>query len=126
MKVLSLRQPWAELILQGKKKIETRNWNTKFRGVFLIHVSKQVDKKSMERFGFSTLPTGCLVGKAELTDVKKYATKESFAMDAKEHLGLISSDNPWLKPRYGFLLKDVQRVNPIPLKGQLNFFEYKN
>jgi len=36
MKALSLKQPFAELILQGKKTIELRKWNTKFRGEFLI------------------------------------------------------------------------------------------
>lgn len=39
MKTLSLKQPFAELILSGKKKIELRKWNTSFRGEFLIHAS---------------------------------------------------------------------------------------
>ena len=52
MKVLSLKQPFAELILQNKKKIELRKWNTKFRGAFLIHASKIPDKKAMDKFGF--------------------------------------------------------------------------
>ncbi len=47
MKVLSLKQPFAELILSGKKTIELRKWNTKFRGEFLIHSSKIPDKKAM-------------------------------------------------------------------------------
>jgi len=46
MKALSLKQPYAELILQGKKKIELRTWNTKFRGEFYIHASLTADKKS--------------------------------------------------------------------------------
>ena len=40
MKALSLKQPFAELVVEGKKKIELRNWNTKFRGDFFIHASK--------------------------------------------------------------------------------------
>ena len=43
MKALSIKQPYAELILQGKKKIELRKWNTNFRGEFLIHASKIPD-----------------------------------------------------------------------------------
>ncbi|MEK6923012.1 MAG: ASCH domain-containing protein, partial [Nanoarchaeota archaeon] len=56
MKALSLKQPFAELILQGKKKIELRKWNTHFMGEFLIHASKISDKKAMKRFGFEDLP----------------------------------------------------------------------
>ena len=69
MKALSLKQPWAVLILQGKKKIEIRKWNTKFRGEFLIHSSKIPDKKAMKKFSFEELPCGFIIGKAELVEV---------------------------------------------------------
>ena len=42
MKCLSVCQPFADLIIQGKKTIELRKWNTKFRGEFLIHASKKI------------------------------------------------------------------------------------
>jgi len=58
MKALSLKQPFAELIVSGKKTIELRNWNTKFRGKFLVHASKVPDKKAMRDFGFNELPLG--------------------------------------------------------------------
>ena len=32
MKVLSLLEPWASLIKENKKKIETRSWKTSYRG----------------------------------------------------------------------------------------------
>lgn len=41
MKVISLLQPWATLVVIGEKKIETRSWNTKFRGPVLIHACKR-------------------------------------------------------------------------------------
>ena len=56
MKTLSIKQPWAELILQGRKKIELRKWNTNFRGEFLIHTSKIPDQESMKKFKFEKLP----------------------------------------------------------------------
>jgi hypothetical protein len=40
MKALSIRQPWAWLILNAGKDIENRDWLTRFRGPFLIHASK--------------------------------------------------------------------------------------
>ena len=72
MKTLSLKQPFAELILQGRKKIELRKWNTQFLGEFLIHSSKIPDDKAMKKFGFENLPCGFILGKANLVDVKSY------------------------------------------------------
>lgn len=44
MKCLSVEQPFAELIVQGRRTIEIRTRNTKFRGEFLIHASHKIDK----------------------------------------------------------------------------------
>lgn len=44
-KCLSLRQPYAELIVSGRKTIEIRKWNTRFRGEFLVDASKAIDKE---------------------------------------------------------------------------------
>jgi len=118
MKVLSLKQPFAELILQGKKKIELRKWNTKFRGKFLIHASKLPDKKAMKKFGFSELPAGNIVGKATLVDVKKYSDEEEHQADKELHLASEMFGN------YGFILKNVKRIKPISCKGQLGFWDY--
>ena len=118
MKTLSLKQPWAELILQGKKKIELRKWNTKFRGKFLIHSSKIPDKKSMLKFNFKNLPLGFIVGEAELIDVKKYENSSEFSKDKNLHL----ADSSW--GNYGFLLKNAKRINPISAKGKLNFWDF--
>jgi len=37
MKVLSIKPPWAGLILDGIKDIENRTWKTVYRGPLLIH-----------------------------------------------------------------------------------------
>jgi len=118
MKVLSLKQPFAELILQGKKTIELRRWNTKFRGEFLIHASKNPHEKSMKKFGFKELPTGKIIGKANLIDVKKYINNQEFENDKNKHL----ADEGW--GEYGFILKDVKRIKPIEAKGKLGFWEF--
>lgn len=39
MKTLTVKQPWAILIVQGIKPIENRTWRTNFRGRVLIHAS---------------------------------------------------------------------------------------
>lgn len=119
MKALTLKQPWAELVLRGKKKIELRKWNTNFRGKFLIHSSKIPDGKNMEKWGFDKLPNGFLIGEATLSDVKKYASEGEFNKDKSKHL----ATKEW--GRYGFILEKVRRIKPIPARGKLNFWEFR-
>jgi hypothetical protein len=46
-----MKQPYAELLISGKKTIELRNWNTSFRGRFLAHASKSIDKERSDSLG---------------------------------------------------------------------------
>jgi len=121
MKCLSISQPFAELILIGKKTIELRNWNTKFRGEFLIHSPLKIRKADCKRLKISTnLVTGAIVGKAELIDVKKYHSKKEVTLDRKYHF----ASKEHLDRKYGFVLKNPKRFRvPIYWKGQLNFFD---
>lgn len=48
MKALSIRQPWAWLIVNGFKDIENRSWHTKYRGPVLIHASKGLTRKEYD------------------------------------------------------------------------------
>jgi predicted transcriptional regulator len=118
MKVLSIKQPFVELILSGKKTIELRTWNTKFRGEFLIHASKNPDKEAMQRFGFEDLPTSKILGKVTLIDVKNYEETKDFEKDNNKHL---ASKN-W--GGFGFILKDAKRISPIEINGKLGFWNY--
>ena len=120
MKALSIKQPYVELILQGRKKIELRKWNTKFRGEFIIHASKVPDVKAMKRFGFKDLPFGCVVGKVTLVDIKKYNSDEDQIKDKELHL----ADTSW--GTHGFILENPIRFEEsLPWKGNLNFWEFK-
>jgi hypothetical protein len=120
MKALSLKQPWAELVLQGKKRIEIRKWNTKFRGEFFIHASKIPDMNAMKKFDFkeSELPLGFIVGKANLVDVKHYNSEFEFQKDKSLHLATSDFGN------YGFILKNPKRLKPTKCQGKLNFWNF--
>ena len=117
MKALSLQQPWAELIASGRKTIETRTWNTKFKGEFYIHASKTINLKAAKKLKVKNFVTGALIGKARLVDVKKYKNSKDFQKDNKKHLALAK-----YKP-YGYILKNAKRIKPIKYKGALNFFD---
>lgn len=121
MKALSIRQPWAEMILHHGKDIENRDWNTKFRGRFLIHASKAWGRSEKETYNSladdlglregeirapEDLPLGCLIGSGELTDV------------------VTSSFSQWFMGDYGFVIRNpIVFKKPIPLKGKLGFFD---
>jgi ASCH domain. len=70
VKVITIKQPWATLIVKGLKKYEFRSWKTKFRGEIYIHAGKGRDKKYIEKlkeFGFD-YPSSKIVGKVNITD----------------------------------------------------------
>ena len=121
MKCLSVSQPFADLIISGKKTIELRNWNTNFRGEFLIHAPIRIKTKDCKRLKISKkMVTGAIVGKATLHDVKKYNSTNEIIKEQKHHHA--AKDVP--NKKYGFVLKNAKSFRiPIPWKGQLGFFE---
>lgn len=124
MKCLSLKQPFADLLSLGEKTIELRKWNTKFRGKFLIHASKNTDIESCERLDIDIdKPTkGAIIGSAFLYDVKVYSNQEEFNKDKQKHFSIISKYFDGYK--YGFLVKDARMFRKsIPYSGKLGFFE---
>lgn len=70
LRALSIKQPFAELIVRGVKDVENRAWATSHRGRLLIHASKAVSGSDMRRHGFGNdaLPTGAFVGVVDLVD----------------------------------------------------------
>ncbi len=119
MKALSIRQPWAWLIVHGGKDIENRSWHTKFRGRFLVHASAGMTRDEYEEVRwwlvqfrgavvlppFEKLQRGSIVGSVELVD------------------SVDTSDSPWYMGAKGFVLRDPKPLPFRPLKGRLGFFE---
>jgi len=123
LKCLSISQPFADLIISGEKSIELRNWNTNFRGEFLIHAPIKIRTKDSKRLKINKkLITGAIVGKATLYDVKKYNSVKEVRMDQKFHY----ASKDFYNKKFGFILKNAKPLRiPIPWKGQLGFFEVK-
>ena len=121
MKCLSVSQPYADLIVQGKKTIELRTWNTKYRGEFLVHAPTKIKKDACKRLGIdeTKLRVGVIIGKTEIYDVKVYRSISELKADYKKHF----ATEEFLHHEYGFLLKKPQELRiPIPYKGSLRFF----
>ncbi len=77
MKAITIKQPWATLIINGYKKHEFRSWKTKYRGELLIHAGKGIDKKAMNKVEYLNLeyPLGKILGKVTLKDCIDMTTK---------------------------------------------------
>ena len=123
MKCLSVSQPYADLIVSGKKTIELRKWNTKFRGEFLVHAPLKVRMEDIKRLKINKkFVTGAIIGKAEIYQVKKYNSKNEIREDKKFHFAGKNYQNN----KFGFMLKNSTQFKiPIPWKGKLGFFEVK-
>ncbi|MFB5598192.1 MAG: ASCH domain-containing protein [Nitrosopumilaceae archaeon] len=123
MKCLSISQPFADLVVEGKKTIELRKWNTNFRGELLIHSPIKIRTYDAKRLKISKkFVTGAIIGKAEIYDVKKYNSKSEVNFDYNKHF---ASKN-FHDRRYGFLIKNAKIFRiPIPYKGKLGFFDVK-
>ena len=128
MKILSIKEPYATLIATGNKLIETRSWKTNYRGELFIHASgKKIDKKVLTNNYIATLIKdlpmnyGNIICKANLVDCVYMDEKflKTIKSNSKEYkLG------EYKIGRYAWILKDVELINPIPVKGRLNIWNY--
>jgi hypothetical protein len=67
MKALSLRQPWASAVALDSKRIETRSWQTSYRGPLAIHASKRrLTNDQIANFFWETSWRGALHSAIEL------------------------------------------------------------
>jgi hypothetical protein len=115
MKAISIKQPWASLIIEGLKPVENRTWKSNYRGPLLIHASKIFDQNNAD-YLINHAPKlrkiieesknlrGGIIGKVEMVDCVK--------------------DHPswWFQGPYGFVVKNPEKVDFYECPGKLNFF----
>ena len=132
MKTLSIRQPWASLIIKGFKDVENRSWRTSIRGEIAVHASaskteddwddaiitvaviraialSEAKEWLIKTIGeFDKLPRGVILGTVEITDCKRERT------------------SPWhFDENWGFYLQNPKELKkPIPAKGKLGFWDF--
>jgi hypothetical protein len=120
MKALSFRQPWAELILQGRKTMDLRTYNSHYRGRIAIHAPQTVeaDKCWENDLKPGDLDTGGIVGTAELVDVIPL-DEESYNAQKEAHL----AGRRWREGLFGWVLAYPERLPEfIPARGRTNLF----
>jgi hypothetical protein len=114
---LSVRQPYAWLIVNGIKPVENRTWPTRFRGRILIHASANYPKRDYD------------------DDRKAYHDRWGVAYPNRDELvgGIVGSatvvdcvtahPSEWWVGPYGFVLEKPRAfAKLIPFKGALGIF----
>lgn len=111
LRALSIKQPYAWLILHGGKEIENRTWKTNRRGTILVHASRRIDYDAFVKYAHLLPPkieTGGIVGQVDIVDC------------------VTSHPSKWFEGPFGFVLANPKPTHFLfPCKGQLMFFEPK-
>jgi len=113
MKTLSVRQPYAWLIVNGFKPIENRTWRATYRGPLQIHASQTLEAAEIDRIEAEAgividrakLYRGGIVGRVTLVDIVE------------------SSRSPWFTGPFGWVLERPRVLRFKPCRGQLGLFD---
>ncbi len=117
MKALSIKQPWAHLIVYGLdgryKTIETRNWQTHYRGELLIVSSlKAVPRPWLPGLDADDMEFGKAIGIVELVDCRAMTRADETAAMCKIYPNAFS-----------WVLANIRAIEPFAVKGQLRLYE---
>ena len=123
MKVLTIKEPWASLIVNGYKEYEFRSWKTNYRGKILIHAGIGIDKEAMKNFaGLNlTFPSKKILAEVEIVDClflddelnKKIISENNIAYGNKKREG------------YAWMLDNIKKINyEKEITGKLGLWNY--
>ena len=102
LKALSVKQPWANMIASGEKRIETRTWKTRHRGNLLIVSSKSPRIE----------PAGYAVARVTLVDCRPMTADDEEAACCSLYPKAIA-----------WVLEAIRRIQPFPVKGTMGIYE---
>ena len=135
MRALTVWQPWATLIAERHKKIETRSWATTIRGAVAIHsakkpikeVKKLMNQESIKTisnllypFLLERLPVGYILAVGNIVDCKLITEEFIETLSAEE---LLLGD--YTLGRYGWIFEDVKSYqSPIRARGGQGFWNW--
>jgi hypothetical protein len=118
MRALSLWQPWASLIADGRKKIETRHWAMLYRGPLAIHAAMKVDRDACEDFGYDwkTIPRGAVLCIVNVDNCVRFP----------HELAPPDAYGDFYEGRFGFLMTLREVFNPpILAKGHQGIWNWE-
>ena len=152
LKALTILEPWASLIACGAKKIETRSWRTNYRGKIAIHAGKKFMHGSIEKFiaieGWDRyakmsrpleqnnmyleegVTLGCIVAIADLVDCVQFTHsllpgRNTILLNGQEVAENEITFGDCTAGRWGWILENIQRIEPVPAKGQQGLWNWE-
>ena len=137
-----MTQPWASLLVAGANCIETRSWNTKYRGAVAIHAAAGFPahakalcaaspyREALAAAGFhaaADLPTGRFIGLADLEDVLACDASTAATIRRQARDGAVPPHEPdfgdFSAGRFGFVMARMAPLStPIPARGMLGLW----
>ena len=122
MKVLTVKQPWASLIVSGYKQYEFRTWKTNYRGKILIHAGLSIEKDMINKFDNLDYEKGAIIGEAEIVDC--ILVDENFDNELRRLNDKVYTNNH--VGQYAWKLENIKKYNkPIYTKGKLGLWNYE-
>ena len=121
MKALSIRQPWADFIIHGKKTLELRSWTVNYHGPLAIHASQTVDREACQAHSINadTVTTGAIIGVVDLVSIVEL-DNGAFESRRTEHL---APERFNTTPLYGWQLANPRQLpQPCPVRGRMGLF----
>lgn len=127
MRALSVRRPWAQLIMLGLKNIENRTWTTDLRGPLVIHAARKWEADGatlacMLHPDRHDAPFLAALDRRQASVGYLGVVQLSQICDQSRHRDVVSCDcGPWARPRqYHWILTDPQALRTaIPGSGAL-------
>lgn len=133
MKCISLHQPWAQLMAEGVKKIETRHWATSYRGLLAIHAAKLWEANNADTLNLDPFKIAFGIAKHDdpFTWAEKFLVFGAIVCVVRlvnvvpTELGAMQdwqSEIPFgnfSRGRFGWVTSDLVKLkNPIPVVGR--------
>jgi hypothetical protein len=131
VKALSLTQPWASLIADGRKRVETRSWRAPKNQIgqrIAIHAAKSIEKDFALECGYDpkTIPLGKVICTARLDSCLPTPCTPEAIMLAWGHLFSTNElkYGDFEAGRFAWLLSDVELITPpLTMRGTLGLWE---
>ena len=126
LRVLSITEPYATLIHDGIKTIETRGWKTNYRGELYIHASStRIPKAWRENENLmslvkSDLNFGKIICVCDLVDCVEITQRYIYQM--KNWYPQEYACGFYEVGRYAWILDNIQGIFPIKAKGKLGIW----
>ena len=121
MKALSIRQPWAELVMRGEKTLDVRTWQVAYRGPLAIHASSARRPARIRELGLDpdALAYGAILGWVDLVEIIPLDEATYNALRSEHR-----SDKPFPGGvLYGWRFANPRRLSqPVPTRGRMSLF----